>query len=278
MFQYSSNRSGAERAYNRGAAEEDEKRSAALKKRLSSLPYVFGVMATIASILYLSSLSSSPQLLINGKDNLFRPSNVYQQYSSELMANKLQNRSKFTIDRDGISTDLQNRFPEFTSVNISTPPFRHRPVIEVTLSTPSLILNSGNGSYLIDEKGRAVLDIARESKNLDTSNLARVNDQSTTEIRAGKPALTSGQVDFIHEIIGQAGAKQLEAETMNLLAGGGELDVKFQNSSYIVKFNLYENARKSVGTFLATKEQLDRDRIKPSEYIDVRVPERAYVK
>jgi hypothetical protein len=65
---------------------------------------------------------------------------------------------------------------------------------------------------------------------------------------------------------------------MNLVVGGGELDVKHTGLSYIVKYNIYENARKSFGTFFAAKEYVERSNIHPGEYIDVRIAERAYIK
>jgi hypothetical protein len=53
---------------------------------------------------------------------------------------------------------------------------------------------------------------------------------------------------------------------------------KFNQLDYEVKFSFSNDARKSAGAFLALKKHLDKKGPLPKEYIDARVPERAYVR
>ncbi len=57
-----------------------------------------------------------------------------------------------------------------------------------------------------------------------------------------------------------------------------ELDVYLSETPYYVKFNLENDALQQAGTFLAAKQRLDRDNIRPEKYVDVRVSGRAYYK
>lgn len=98
------------------------------------------------------------------------------------------------------------------------------------------------------------------------------------EVAVGSSALTSEQIEYIKILKYQAQISNLNISSMEIVAGGSELDVHYGGVSYYVKYSFFEDPRKSSGVFFATKETLDNKSEVPTEYIDVRVPQRAYVK
>jgi hypothetical protein len=277
-FQYSSNRRGSERGFDRGAAEKAAARSKSIKNRLIQIPYIAGFVCILVGIFYLSTLSTNPQLVIVGDQQLIRDKDTYQKAVHQLLASKLQYRTKVSFNGEEIASQLQTSFPELKTIEVSAPILRHRPVFELVVSSPALVFVSGTNTYLLDERGIALFDLHQTKHHVDTTQLPILTDQTSFTVELNKPALSGGQVNFIREVVGQIKAKQLSITSMELVSGGGELDVRLKDLPYKIKFNFYEDARTSVGAFLAAKEQLGKDGTKPSEYVDVRIPTRAYVK
>ena len=277
-FRYSSNRMASDRGFDRGAAERQQAHSQKLAQRLRSLPYTVGLACLMLGAIYLSTLSTIPQIVISGNQQLVRDKSTYQSKAQQLLASKFQHRFKAGLNGQELALQLQDSFAELSSVDISTPLLRHRPVIELVISAPAVVFVSGEHTYLIDERGIVLFDLKDANHGVDTTKLPVLSDQTSFTAEVNKPALTIGQVNFIKEIVHQLSAKKLEISSMELVSGGGELDIRLKGAGYKVKFNFYEEGRRSAGAFLAAKEQVEREGVQPNEYIDVRIPTRAYVK
>lgn len=277
-YHYSAKRSKADKLFDRGGATKEEIKSAKMHRRAREIPTYFALLLILASVFYLASLSTAAQITVDGSQELLRDRSAIQPKANQVLSSSLLNRSKFTFQGDKVEAELRQAFPEFAEVDVSTPLFRHRPHVVITLARPAALLSTGTNIYLIDDQGRALFDTTRNKPSFDTSDLPLLQDQSTLNIEVGKTALSRTQVAYVQEVRAQTEQKGLKIESMLMVSGGGELNVRFGGLPYYVKFNFFEDARKSTGTFLATKEKLDADKSKPTEYIDVRIPERAYVK
>ncbi len=276
-YHYSAKRSEAQRMLDR-----DETRQNAPPKRQVKLLHVLpGFLAAgllAFSILYLASLSTTPHLTIDGDRDLLSAETSVSDRTSKILNNSILNKSKLTFQRDKVQEQMMAAFPELTRVEITTPFFRHQPHIRMIVAQPSVMLTNGSQLYVVDENGRAIFDATQNKPAFDTSSLPLVQDKTTFQLRQGAPVLTRVQVDYIKMLVFQTSQKNLNVASMTLSGGGGELDMSLGGLPYYGKFNMFEDPRKSVGTFLAMKERLERDKATPKEYIDVRIAERAYVR
>lgn len=278
-YHYSAKRSSSDRLFGRGEGEP-EKPAAKVKRRARKLPSVIAVILVLAGLLYTFTLSTHADITIQGDQQLLRDRAVIQAKTDEILKSTLKNKFKFTLNEQKVNQELRSKFPEFTSVESSAPLFRHRPHIVITLSKPAALLATEKELFLLDEQGRALFDTKKDhaGDHLDLSSLPIVQDQSSHKVEPGKPALSSSQVAYIHEVRVQSESKDLKVESMIMHGGGGQLDVRYTGLAYYVKYNFFEDARKSAGTFLAMKEHLEKNNIKPAEYVDVRIAERAYIR
>ena len=273
-FQYSSNRSKSERTSREQTDQENT--ATQIRKSLCKFLYACSIVTILIGAIYASILSAEPVLVLDNKQTALRP--YYSEDATVFARTGVQSFSKFTLNRKKIADQLQSKYPEMIAVDVTTPLFARRAVIKVEIAKPAVVLTSGSSTYLVNDLGVVMFDTANTKNYIKKESLLQINDQSSTPVQAGKPALTSVQVVFITELKRQSEAKQLPITTASLNAGGGELHIKHSDLPYIVKYNLYEDARKSFGTFIATKEKGEQTRQKPAEYIDVRIPERAYIK
>jgi hypothetical protein len=237
----------------------------------------------LAGVLLLNSLflSSQPRIIQtgDGRGQIFlRNESTYQQAATDILGSSLLNRTKLTIDTGNMAQKLSSEFPELGSVTVALPVFGHQPVVRIEPASPALILTTASGqSYVLDAAGRALITPA-QAPGVSRLGLPVVTDQSGLLITTGHIALPSGSVGFISEVVGQSRAAHVTISSLTLPKGTSELDMRVSGVAYYVKFSVRGDARGEAGTFLAVKQQLERDHKTPSIYLDVRVDGRAYYK
>jgi hypothetical protein len=237
------------------------------------------LIAGLASVVNVVSLSNQAKVLplVAADSGAFlRDTKVYETAATKLLAESVWNKNKITVDTGHISRELLQQYPELASVSVTIPLLAHRPLVYIQPGEPALILLGANGAFVIDNTGKALLK-GDDVKAIGQPDLPLVNDQSRLRLELNKQALPASTVSFIREVKLQLAAKQFTAAEMNLPAAASQLDVKIAGQPYYIKFNLQtDTARQQAGTFLATITQLQKQNVTPSQYVDVRVPGRAY--
>ena len=244
------------------------------------IPTILAIAAIIISLGYLLGINTNPRITVLGQSSgqtLLRAQNVYQQAAQHFLADSIFNRTKITINTGAFAQNMKKQFPELSSVSITLPLMGHRPIVEIALSQPALILVSNQGSYVVDLDGRAVMSTS-ETHNISSLGLPKISDQNTAKTQLGSGVLPNSDVTFIIQVIAQLKAKNLIVESLTLPAAADELHLKLKDQPYFIKFNTQLDSRQSAGTYLALKQKLDTDHVTPVEYVDVRVEGKAYYK
>lgn len=242
--------------------------------------HIMSVLVIIVLFLLTVGLDSTPKVVVVGDTQhrfALQDLAVYQQYAHQVLGKSMTNNNKLTIDADAVAQKLEQQFPEVHAASISLPFIGRKPTLYIQPATPQLILAAQNGQFILDADGRA-LATTTDSTVPDEALVPVVVDQSGYAVEKGKVALPSSSVSFITEVAGQLAAKQVQAERWTMPTATSQLDVKVKGSPYYVKFNLQGDGREQAGTLLALQKDLANKRLTPGEYIDVRVPGRAYYK
>lgn len=230
---------------------------------------------------YLLALSPNPKVVTRtagGNVYFLQATAVYQQTAVAYLSHSLLNRNKLTVDADGLARELTAQYPEIDSASLQLPLIGQQATLTLEPNRPSFILTTtSSAAFLLDDSGRAVIST---SQITDPGELAvpTLQDKSGTKITLGKQALPKTTVAFIEAFLGYLKAANVEYTDIVLPAAAGELDVTIGGTPYFVKTNLMGEARLQAGTFLAAQGRLAKDKVIPAQYIDVRVPERAYYK
>lgn len=253
-----------------------------VKQRLKHIPTIIACILIGVSLLYALSLSAEPRASVVNEQNvsskaLLRPVGEYQAATQRLLQQSFLTRNKLTLDTAAIEIALQEQFPEITNVAVVLPLISRTPVVYVQVAEPVLLLQSGSQSYIIDEKGRALVP-ADQAGDLSQLKLISVADSAQLSIQPGSQVLTADQVAFMQTIRDQLSDKGLTVSRMELPPQAGEVRVFIDGKPYFIKFTTTGDALQQVGTYLALNKHLDSKKITPKEYVDVRVEERAYYK
>lgn len=245
---------------------------------LALLPSILAGAAIVGSCLFATSLNTHAKVQINNINNskqLLRDTAFYQKASQALLSRSIFNQSKLTIDTANVAKQLEAQYPELGNVTVIIPLVSRQPIIEVEPAQAILQLSGQGGSYIIDDQGRALAK-ANDARSSLRDSLPNVIDESSLEISIGKRVLPLNTIHFIGDLTSQLVAKQLVIQKMTLPAIAEELHVYVERQPYYIKFDIQGDAREQAGSYLAAKLKLDSD--KPTEYIDVRVPEKVFYK
>ncbi len=277
-FHYSARRTESDRQFDRQEVmDEPEKRPKKQAKEKWQLRIRrFGLLAVVLLLLWINFLPGS--VTVMNPQALDADPNDVRTFAQNEAKKSLLNKSKLTLKRDDLSRAIKDHYVGFSDVDVSSDLFGKNIVLDITSSRPAVLLSTGSNIYIVGQDGVALAEANKKKASFDSSSVPLVQDQSAISIEVGKQALSTEQVTFIEEVAYQLETGGLPIATMILLPGGGELQVRFGKVNYYGKFSMYEDARKSSGTFLAMKAESDKSGPKPQEYIDVRIPERAYIK
>lgn len=243
-------------------------------RRFGLIVLFAAIFISVINVLSLSPHAKLLPLKSTDSGSFLRDQSTYQAAADKLLASSLWNRNKITIDTGSFNRQMIKQFPELSSVSVALPLLAHRPVAYLQPAQPALVLAADNGSFVIDNRGKALL---AADGSIAQSKLPQVVDQSGLQAKLNHQVLSSDNISFIQTIIAQLAARHVTVSSLVLPAGSSELDAHIAGQTYFVKFNLHDNnPRQQAGTFLATIAQLQRKNTPPSKYIDVRVAGRAY--
>ncbi|HVV66560.1 MAG TPA: hypothetical protein VHB72_00620 [Candidatus Saccharimonadales bacterium] len=243
-------------------------------QRTGLLILLVALVISVCNVLSLSTNAEIKPVTQSGSGSFLRSQATYQSAADKLLAASIWNRNKITIDTAVFNRNMMAQFPELASVSVSLPLLAHRPVVYIQPSKATAVLNAANGSFVIDDNGKALLPSAQLPS---AGQLPQITDQSGLHVELNHQVLTADDVNFIQTVLAELSAKHIGVSSLVLPASSRELDVYIAGQPYYVKFNLQSgDARQQAGTFLAALSQLQKQHVTPPHYVDVRVDGRAY--
>ena len=272
------NPGGSDSSDNSAMKPTDEQNKRKSSGKLSKAINATIIAAVFSSLAYLSYIQTDPVIKLDQK-TIPRNENDYYDVVNKEMSTSFLYKNKLTFDTKKFSAEIKAEFPEVDSVIVEIPVFRHRPTVNIVLSEPSARLVTNDKSYILDKEGRALFPESQINDQFDTSRLVSINDASGHPVVLGKPVLTEQQINYIKEVINQSNANDTSAQIFDLEFGGSAVDIKFQDVSYLVRFSFYEDPKQSSGAYFAIREEINKGHVPtPEKYIDLRIPDRAYLK
>lgn len=256
--------------------------AAGRKSWLRNLPSLIALVAVAGCVGYCLGLTTNAKVNFAGispteSPLTLRSKEAYQEGAESILNQSLLNRTKFTINTGHFEEAFREQFPEVADVAITLPLISRRPVVTVATAQPALILIVQNQAYVLDRRGMVLMK-AEDLPEATRQTLPVIQDNSDVTVEVGKGALPAEDISFITTVLEQLRAKDISVQSITLPTRAHQVDMRLNGQPYYAKFSVDSDAREAAGTFLATKAKLEREKIIPTEYIDVRVDGRAYYK
>ncbi len=249
----------------------DQKR--ALWQRLRLVPTLIAASAILVSVVYSTTLSTTPGIIFVGEASMYRTAAEYKVGITKILESSVKNKSKVTLNTATTQEAIVKTFPELDIATVGLPIIGRRLIVTLHMRKPALILTTKTNAFVLDNNGRIVAEAKQLLSSL-TSGLLTAQDQSGLVLHVGDQALTSETIAFITNIAAQLKAKQLIISGLTIPTGGNEVDVRIKDMPYYIKTDSSGNARVQIGGFLTVRDSSTN----PTEYIDVRVEEKLFLK
>ncbi len=254
-------------------------RAKGYRLKFGHTPSYIALGAILLALVNASLLDSNPKIvLVQTSGTVHRDPKTYQAGIEEIWKKSPFNRTKLTVSTDKIEQEISDQFAELSSIQIELPLLGKRPYIRITSAQPAIELVSVNGSFYVDNAGLVLARTSDLSKN-QLDSLAVVRDESGLSAEPGKIIMSAAQVEFLQKLYAQLRAESVVVSSIILpKTAANQADLRVDGQSYYVKFSLDSDPRQAVGTYLAAKKKLEAESIKPAEYMDVRISEKAFYK
>ncbi len=251
-----------------------------VKKRLpkikaSTLPTVLAIVAVLGALLTNTIISpGNISYKFQGWSEVFSPKEEYQSAIKAIFKKNISAHFKLTLQSRELESQIKKQFPEVSLASVSLPLMGNQPVVGLSFNSPALIVKNTTGKYLVGNDGRVLRMVGTTEANLPI-----VEDRSGVELKSGERVLNSDDTSFLVFVNQEVIANNLTVE--NIIIGDSPRDIRLQitGDDYFIKLNFTYDERQQLGALWSYRDKVGQDAsYTPSEYLDVRIAERVFVK
>jgi hypothetical protein len=250
-----------------------------VKSFRSNLSKVLIYGLVIIMLLMLFGLSNKPSLSIGGTK--YQDIKTYTTDVANILKQDKRNMFKPSLQADYIKQEIIKKFPEASKVEVYAPLIGMRPIIKITTNLPLAVLIQPNAnSLIIDQTGRAVAEV--NNSILDSTKLSVIENQTGLDYSINDQIFSPNEISALLTLHQQI---QLEGDNLiaNYIMPSVPREIRLKRAGYFVKFGLDDSS--GAGTDLQygslksiEKSIQEQGTTPPSEYIDVRLGDKVYIK
>ncbi len=148
----------------------------------------------------------------------------------------------------------------------------HTLVVTIQERQPTLNWRTGGVTYLLDSNATVIGPTTPEYAKLPT-----VTDSSNLPVKAGDRVAPTQFVVFCATLAHLLPATGYSVTTMTVPESTSEVYVTTQNG-LVLKFDTTRSAEEEIGDLKAVQAELSAAHVTPTQYIDLRIPNKAYYK
>lgn len=197
-----------------------------------------------------------------------------ENYVADYLDKSIFNKNKLSFDKTELERELQKNFSDIESAQVNIQFLNNRLQIIVAPRSPFAVWISKSGNYLMDKNG--VLFI--ESDSIDTG-LIQINDTTSVDYETGSSAISPSDARFISEITPKL--EMIYGAPVDKYFISDELrsiEAKPKSVKYSVYLDPTRGVEDQVEDLKAAISFLDKKSITVSEYIDIRIDDKALYK
>ncbi len=188
----------------------------------------------------------------------------------------LRNHYMLTLDERSVTSRIRDKRPDILAVRYSFSPFRGTLNVDLVQS-PTVLIVQNKDNYAFLNLDGVVSQVKHEAPSTYELNVyPLLVDDSSLSMESGKVYIPKDIVVFIRDVEKAAKGKTLEKHAYSLPTVPREIRVKFVDVPYYIKLSTMQPARDQLQAIVDIRSYLKKSSMTPTEYVDLRVPEKAY--
>jgi hypothetical protein len=244
-----------------------------LAKQRRKLGSILGVTAGICAVLAIALLQFTARPVATAADgSIALDSKRYETAIEEYLGRHPAERLRFTLDATRLNEYIKRQLPEVVSVQPEGSAGFGASDFTVAIRKPLVSWIIGETQYFVDSDG-----VPFQKNYYDTPSV-RIVDQSGVQQAAGTAIASSRFLNFVGRSVSLAKDAGLDVEQAIIPSGSTrQVELRVAGHDYPVKLSLDRSVGEQVEDMRNAIAYFDEKKI-AIEYIDVRVPSKAFYK
>ena len=243
----------------------------------------FGIIIIIFLVVANTTVSDAiVKINANNQSDMYRSLEEYSEGINSIFKSSVKNRSKFTLNSTTFEAKIKSEFPEVKGAMVVTPLAGRRLQVGLVLEQPLARLNQSlsNTQAVLSESGTVVLE---DDATVINEQFAKIPSLSIPNINysVGDQILTSSEAGLIKLLVTEFDSStpyRHKVKSIEFDVQKREIRVRFDGVGYFAKLTPERESRVQVGALVSALKSVSEQGGLPSEYIDVRVDDRVFVK
>ena len=260
--------------------EGSESLSAKFKKILRSLSQ-WALLGAILALLVVNVTLSGTSVRTKGSEYPYRSSERYQAIVDDVLASSLTFQTKATLSSSAFEEELKKRLPEVETATAVIPLAGRRLNVLISVANPLVRLQAGpNKLAVVSASGVVTNEDSQEVINASFSELPSLSMIGVSP-KVGEQILTQDEVALLKLLVSEFDGSESarpRVQSLEFDVKKREIKARFKERLYYAKLSPEEEGRLQVGSLFKTIKSLEEQGTVPSEYVDVRVEDRVFVR
>jgi len=232
-------------------------------------PYIL-LIGIIVGVVFFSSIFRIDKVYVQGPNTEL--SKGLNDEVTKYLKSSLAGKNWLFLDTNSLKGRLQKTFTGQEAIMVEKQ-FPNKLIVKTDEQKSAIVWKTGSKKYIVSINGRVMSELQGENN----TGLAVLTDSSSLPVDVGNKILSRDFVSFAIKVCDYVKAKSLGPEQIYITETTKELLVK-TTAGYEIKFNTEETPDAQLRSLQATLDLLASQNKQATQYIDLRVPGRAFYK
>jgi len=232
-------------------------------------PYIL-LIGIIVGVMFFSSIFRIDKVDVQGPNTEL--SKGLNDEVTKYLKSSLAGKNWLFLDTNSLKGRLQKTFTGQEAIMVEKQ-FPNKLIVKTDEQKSAIVWKTGSKKYIVSINGRVMSELQGDNN----TGLAVLTDGSSLPVDVGNKILSRDFVNFAIKVGDYVKAKSLGPEQIYITETTKELLVK-TTAGYEIKFNTEETPDAQLRSLQATLDLLVSQNKQATQYIDLRVPGRAFYK
>lgn len=232
-------------------------------------PYIL-LIGIIVGVVFFSSIFRIDKVDVQGPNTEL--SKGLNDEVTKYLKSSLAGKNWLFLDTNSLKGRLQKTFTGQEAIMVEKQ-FPNKLIVKTDEQKSAIVWKTGSKKYIVSINGRVMSELQGDNN----TGLAVLTDGSSLPVDVGNKILSRDFVNFAIKVGDYVKAKSLGPEQIYITETTKELLVK-TTAGYEIKFNTEETPDAQLRSLQATLDLLVSQNKQATQYIDLRVPGRAFYK
>lgn len=243
----------------------------------------FGIIIIIFLVVANTTISDAiVKINSDSQANMYRSLDEYNIGINKIFKSSVINRSKFTLNSASLEAKIIEQFPEVETAVVVTPLAGRRLQVGLELERPLARLQQSqtNLQAVLSDSGTVVIEANASVINEQFAQIPSISIPNIT-YSVGDQILTSEEAGLIRLLISEfdgSTSYRHKVKSIEFDVQKREIRIRFEAVTYFAKLTPEREGRVQVGALVFTLKSTTEKGGLPTEYVDVRVDDRVFVK